>query len=371
MGRGIGYPLTRLGGLHGGGRSSSAQPLLSLSAGVLSRASEASYYTTASALAWAAADTLRVDTGLFGESLYMLEGTRTNLAIQSESFAGWTATAGAVVTTNATTAPDGDADASNIFTNATNSRVMLTVTIVASTLVSLSRWVKNNSGDGLSRLQLVQRDGASTVDLASTAASTWVREALRSADVGVGGSNPQYWHRGAASAGSRDVYTWGAQIEVGRYETSYIRTAGGGLARAVDVWTWLAAEVPLALREAAWRVRAAPEWIHSELAASDERWLISFGGSSDGLRIRNDAGTIKLEAVDGGSVVASKTIASITRFAPVWAAVDPVAGTVSWDGVAGAAGTPWAWPGGVAARLGGVFGANSEWDGGLGLPVAL
>lgn len=351
----------------GGGAPIYAGPLLAWADGTFLRATEGSYYTAADALAWATANTRRTSAE-FGESLALIESSRTNILTRGETFAGWSTTT-TTVTTGAGTAPDGDADAATLaFQTGANSRVALVglSTLGASEIVTLSRWVKNSVGDGSTRWQLVQKDNLTEVTLVSTATAGWVREANRAASTGVGASNPQVWHRNAQAGGTRTIFAWGAQLERGRYETSYIRTADGAVTRGADVATWSADQVPLHLRARAWKMRAAPGWAHTDLASGDVRVLLSWS-ADDCVRVRHDGTNVVLEAVVGGVVKATKTLTSITRRAALDVAVDPIAGTVSWGGSAGSAGTPWSWPDG-SVRIGGELGGLNEWDGGLGLP---
>lgn len=351
----------------GGGAPIYAGPLLAWADGTFLRTTEGSYYTAADALAWATANTRRSSVE-FGESLALIESSRTNILTRSEDFSGWSATT-TTVTTNAGTAPDGDADAATLaHQSATNSRLVLTglSTLGASELVTLSRWVKNSSGDGSTRLQLIQKDATTEVSINSTAGAAWAREVNRAASTGAGGSNPQAWHRNGSVSGARTIFAWGIQLERGRYETSYIRTVNSAVTRGADVATWSADQVPLHLRTRAWKMRVAPGWAHTDLASGDVRILLSWS-ADDCVRVRHDGTNVVLEAVVGGVVKATKTLTSITRRAALDVAVDPIAGTVSWGGSAGSAGTPWSWPDG-SVRIGGELGGLNEWDGGLGLP---
>lgn len=355
-------------------------PLLDVASSIFARTTEGSYLTAADAMSWASAGVRREDAGAFGELLTLIERASKNQAIYSEDLtqASWSKVSASLAgSPTAVLAPDGATDAYTIdFTASANARVNLTMgsgDMPNGTIVTASRWHKLVSGGGSHRLDIVQRDGTSSAPTLAnvTAPADWARDVRRGLSVGTGASNVQYRHRNGSGGAATSISCWGAMVELGYYETSYIRNTGNTqTSRTADHWTWLAAEVPLALRSGAARMRCAPRWIETDLQASEERWLLSFGGASDGIRVRNDGGTVKLEALAAGSVVASKTLSGLARATPVWVSWDPVAGTVSWAGVAGSAGTPWTWPA-TGCRVGGIEGGASEWDGGLSAPETL
>lgn len=364
-----------LGGGGGGGGAYSG-PLLDVAASQFARTTEGSYLTAADAMSWATAGTRRVDSGTFGEALTLIERASKNQAIYSEDYSQATWTKVSASLGSAVAAPDGDVDAYPVvFTASANARLNLAMTstdMPNGTIVSASRWVQADSGGGVSRLDIVRRDGVTSGTLVDyTATASWTQDRRRGFSVGTGASNVQARHRNGSGGAATTVRCWGMQVELGYYETSYIRnTSNVQTSRVADTWTWLSAEVPLALREGAARMRCAPRWVDTDLQASEERWLLSIGGANDGIRVRNDAGTRKLEAVAGGVVVATLTISSLVRYAPVWVSWDPVAATVTWDGSTSSAGTPWTWPS-DGCRVGGIMGGSSEWDGGVLVPETL
>lgn len=351
--------------------------LLAWANGAFVRPTEGSYLTDADSMAWALANQRREDSGLFGETLTLIEKQSANLVTFSEDYsqASWgkvSATLAGAPTPVA--APDGEIDAFTVdFTASANARLNLTMAsslMPNGTIITASRWHKLVSGGGLHRLDIVQRDGVTSAPTLAdvTAPVNWAREIRRSLNVGTGAGNVQFRHRNGSTGLATGVSVWGSQVELGRYETSYIRVPGASaVTRQADQATWLAAEVPLLLRTSAARMRTATWWNDADLVASDERWLLSFGGASNGIRVRNDAGSVKLEAVAGGAVTASLVLSGLSRRSPVYVSWDPSAGTVSWDGTTGAVGTPWTWPG-VSVRVGGILGGASEWDGGVDLP---
>lgn len=99
-----------------------------------------------------------------------------------------------------------------------------------------------------------------------------------------------------------------------------------------------------------------------DLPVNNVRWLLSFGGSSNGIRIiQSTSTTLVVQALAGGSVVASSgAISGVSRHGLLGAVGwDPRNGLVYVDGVAGSAGTPWSWSS-SAMRVGGIYGGASE-----------
>lgn len=163
------------------------------------------------------------------------------------------------------------------------------------------------------------------------------------------------------------------QVTAGResYATSDLLDG----ARLADVLTWPAEEVPLQLREGRSLFRVHPCWGSANqggLLSGQARTLISFGGSSDRLVIEKDGGGVKVRVYEGGVSVCESAALTISgdqtsTASPIEIVADAAAGTLRVNG-ATTTGTAWAWPGGVVARLGGVYGGADELDGAIYLP---
>ena len=343
------------------------RPLLSLLAMQFSRASEASAAVArpfaSVPLSWVSADVVRRDE----DGFLLIESAPTLVAIAARDFAGAGWTGGtATRTAGAADGPDGAALAATRFQNTS-----------------------------------AQYGSYSTVGVGPNAAAVWVRRltgAYGGPCQGLLGPSPysvknvtitEYWERFelATSAAAADVwnpfdaratqapmiaqaldlYADLAQVERGRYSTSSVRSG----ARDRDVAQWAPTEVPRALRAGMSRWSVRPIWSTSALVSGDVRVIASFGGSSDGLRVRHTGTDVRVEAVVGGVVKASSAAVSWTSqfLGPVTVEidVDPVAGVIAVNGVTGAVGTAWEWPAGFF-RLGGVWGGASEFDGGVALP---
>lgn len=172
---------------------------------------------------------------------------------------------------------------------------------------------------------------------------------------------------GSTSAGARDVRVSLTQHEAGRYATSPIVTAGASATRAADSLTLASASVPADLLTAKGQfAEFSPVWGTADLTSGDERWLLSLGGASNGIRVRHDGSNVLLEALAGGSVKASKSFGTVAKNALVGPlAWDPAAGIVYIDGVAGTTGTAWTWSA-ADLRVGGQQGGSNEADARLG-----
>lgn len=105
-----------------------------------------------------------------------------------------------------------------------------------------------------------------------------------------------------------------------------------------------------------------------DLPVNNVRWLLSLGGSSNGIRIIQSSSTeLTVQALSGGSVVASsQPISGVARHGRLGSiAWDPREGRIYVAGVAGPAGAPWSWSA-ATMRVGGIQGGASEANCALG-----
>lgn len=354
--------------------SGAAAPALfpAFTSGTFSRASEASYHTTAAAIAWAAVDALRAeDRGDTYGPQYLFEGSRTNLVQNSEALnaTGWTV--GGTFAADQTTAPDGGSDADKLTSTGAGQTAgrLLYNTGGTSTPLTASIWVKQGTqGNKVS----VRAGSANNTDYTPTA--SW----QRIFHTYTGGSAVNEilvaWNLWGGSGGTGvtgdNHFFWGAQLEGERFPSSYIRTSGATATRAADVLTFTAGQIPSWFWNAPWTCRAWPRWANTDLASGDVFTLFSLGDVNNSVRVRHNGTDIRVEAVQGGTVKASSPAVGAKARHALWTIkVDPAAGVVSLDGVAGSAGTAWTWAS-ATVRVGGVVSDAAEWRGRIEAPVA-
>lgn len=344
---------------------------IDLSALSFSRASEGSYLTAAPStgasafLAWAASDAPRWENrGDGGGALLLIEGSRTNQLVRSQEIdSGSWVDAGTVTKTAGQASPDTGSTAERLAC-ASGVNLRYQSLTPGSGWRAFSAWVRATSGMIDHSIYLF--DGT-TVTYAAQAAATTTYTRLASAfNCGAGAGNfaaVDGRTGGGILAGARDAYVTLVQVEAGRYASSAIRTAGATATRNADTATATSGSYPSSLLSTAWRFsQLSPIFANTDLASGDERWLLSLGGSSDGVRIRHDGTDVRVEAVESGVVKARSGALTFSKHALLGPIVwSPTAATVSVDGVSGAVGTTWTWSA-AALRVGGIHGGASEAD---------
>jgi hypothetical protein len=190
----------------------------------------------------------------------LIEEQRVNLLLYSEQFdnAGWTKSS-ASVTANATTSPDGTANADRLTADgvlaAHVAQQIVTYTAAAHTLSVYAKRDTNNfvqvrfgvaaSAQGFVNFDLnagtVGTIGATVSSASITPAGNgWYRCVITATTAAVG-SNAGFYIVASATSGSAEsntlttsVFLYGAQLELGAFATSYIPTVASTVTRATD-----------------------------------------------------------------------------------------------------------------------------------------
>lgn len=193
----------------------------------------------------------------------LIEGARTNLCLQSQTFdnASWTTSTG-TLTANQAVAPDGTTTADKLVGDAAsaNGRVVQTFTGTIGATYTLSVYAKTAGGtlarlyfdDSGTNIATVTYDtitgavssaagvsGGNWTSPSSTSTALgngWWRFSLTFTATTVAPTRVALWHRDT-SDGTNGLYLWGAQLEAASFPSSYIPTTTASATRAADVLT--------------------------------------------------------------------------------------------------------------------------------------
>ena len=260
----------------------------------------------------------------------LVEPAATNICLQSEDFSTTWLEVNATITTNDTTAPDGNSTADKLNDDGGGGTgevvVYQTITVAANTKYTASVFLK---ADGLNWAVLNARDYDGTTDayqyfdLSTGSLGTSVNLDDSSIE-----AYPNGWYRclitwtqGAADTsfffridvadadgdstvdldGTSSIFVWGAQVETGPIATSYIPTSGSTVTRVKDDITLGSASSLIGQTEGTlyvevdWRLRSGVE--QALLDVSD-------GTFSNRLIIYNDIfGILRMQARVGGTTI--------------------------------------------------------------------
>lgn len=166
---------------------------------------------------------------------FLRESSRTNSLVRSESIdnAAWTKAAGATVTADYATAPDGTSTADRLVYDAVSSYVLGSLSTGGLTYTT-SIFLRGTSSSG--SIDMCRGGAAGQCVVCSYVADSWSRcvwtHTLASAsNFFIGCDVPT---KGGACSPAGDVLVWGAQGEAGAWATSYIPTTSAAVVRNAD-----------------------------------------------------------------------------------------------------------------------------------------
>lgn len=326
------------------------------------RSSQGSYYTQAPTngstafIAVASTDVLRTDSR-DGNALTLLEGARTNSLPDGRAFDnnGFTSSGSPTITANAGPSPDGatNAERAQLSTNQNRYRGGMGT----GTLSAFARAVSGTTAWQISA-------GGSPAVGTTSLSTTYLRQAIYGNTGGFALYADAFDRTagGGITAAAEDIYIDFMQFEASsRFASSPIGTNGSTITRSADTLTLASASVPALLFTAKGRfTQLSPIFANTDLVSGDQFWLLSIGGSNNGIRIYHNGTDVRVEALAGGLVVAQSQALTFARDALLGViAWDPVVGVVSVNGTNGPSGTPWSWTSGNI-RVGGIHGGAGE-----------
>lgn len=340
-------------GIGGGGLPS----LSLLSSGVFTRASEGSYLTGAPTdgssafLAWAGNNVRRIeDRGDGLGPMLLMEGSRTNYALQSRALdnAAWTAGT-ATVTANQNGGPDGATLADRV--NATSGQAGPSEASKGQVAFSVaSAWARAVSGTV--QHQMVLSQGGTALAAKATARSTTYgrSEVSGNCTPGSAGVIPldasDRSGIGGQVATAQDAYIDLVQIESGHWPTSAIRTTAAAVTRAADALSYAAGQYPAAFCDRGVVFAFAPDCSSAELAASATQFCPVWLGAGSANGIFVSSSLVVSAWLSNAQKIASSPI-SWSRGQLLTITVRPSAGTLTIAGASSGngtySGTPYAW----------------------------
>jgi len=320
------------------------------------------------------------DLGAAEGSLLSLERQWTQLVANPRDIlgSGWTAGSGGGPSADAGAGPDGAAlaDRSVVLGTGTSFSRFQTLTVVNGSVYTGRIWHRAFGGTSARQWTLFNGAASGQFDYAASVDATWRRRDLTHTSSSTSLSLTLHEGRPLAFGtitAAGDVLTDFANVGLGRYPLRTSAVSAGTV--APDTLVYAGGSYDARIATGTWSVSVYPKWATTELVSGDERWIVSFGGANDGLRFRHDGTGLRVEAVDGGSVVAaSQYIGTWARNDEHRITINIAAGVITHNGTVGPTGSAITWSAASNLRIGGIQGAaagsGNELDARIATPRA-
>lgn len=306
--------------------------LLKYTDGTFTRASTGTRLTSATTLTSSAVNVIRLENrGDF--TLPLFEGQRTNIHTQSQDISTWTQH-DSTTTANYAAAPDGTTTASRVQILYADDFGPYKQFVVPSSQLACSSWAKSTgaAGDRI-RFSFGQTNGPPN-GLSFTCTTDW--QYGTAAGV-VTPDTDNYLFNGQLNKPTSgnpalpicDVLSWGHQLELARFSSSYIPTSGTTVIRSPDSNLFTTSQYDSDICTLGGDFYFAPEFVDTEPTVGNDFWLVNFQGSGDGLVFAHAAGGMRVECRVGGSVVLASNYLTWARFGRIDVSFRPSQGTLA------------------------------------------
>jgi hypothetical protein len=267
----------------------------------------------------------------FGSSCpkILLEPQRSNTITHSQDINScFGSKVGVTVTSDATTSPDGTANADLLKFDTTSGFVLRGQTVAAATTYTASVFVKNNNFTTGQILLLNMSDGViggltaninvaaktATFGAAPTAYTNvsgkvedygngWFRVSVTGTSVNGGNG----WYEFAAPSVTNSCYIWGFSLEIGSYVTSYVKTEAAAVTRLADV------AQKDSITSLIGQTAGTIYWESNQVGGAQISLNTSASVSSDGVQIYASATTLSVYIQQGGTARLITTLGTVAQ----------------------------------------------------------